>query len=49
MATTALIWQAYLRSGRKAEAKAWLARCLSSTPRSPEDVETLREAAKVKI
>jgi len=44
-----LLAQAYAKLGRKEEAKEWLASCLASTPRSPEDDETLKEAAKVKI
>ncbi|KAL1500280.1 hypothetical protein AB1Y20_012947 [Prymnesium parvum] len=44
-----LLAQAYAKAGAKAEAKEWLAKCLSATPKTPEDEETLREAAKLKI
>ena len=43
-----LLSQAYKRLGRKEEAAGWLAKCLQATPRSPEDEQTLAEAAMLK-
>ena len=44
-----LLAQAHAKAGRKVEAKAWLDRCLAATPKTPEDQETLQEAAKLKL
>jgi tetratricopeptide (TPR) repeat protein len=44
-----LLAQACARVGRKDEAREWLTRCLGSVACTPEDQETLREAAKLKI
>ena len=41
--------QAFAKLGRKDEAKEWLAACLRSPAKTPEDEETLKEAAKLKI
>ena len=41
--------QAFAKLGRKDEAKEWLAACLRSPAKTPEDEETLEEAAKLKI
>ena len=34
---------------KKPEAKAWLAKCLAASPRTPEDEETLEQARKLKL
>lgn len=44
-----LLAQAYAKAGNKGEAKAWLDRCLAADAKTPEDQETLAEAAKLKI
>ena len=42
-----LLAQTCARLGRADEARAWLAKCRAATPRTPEDDETLRDAAKL--
>lgn len=44
-----LLAQSYAKLGKKAEAKAWLDKCLAATPKTPEDDETLQEAKKVRL
>lgn len=44
-----LMAQAYARLGRKEEAQKWLQSCLRSTPKTPEDEQTLAEAARTKL
>jgi len=44
-----LLAQTCARLGLKDEAKHWHARCLACKPRTPEDEETLAEAARLKI
>ncbi|KAL3892726.1 MAG: hypothetical protein SGPRY_014847 [Prymnesium sp.] len=39
--------QAYAKIGDKRSSKQWLQRCLAATPQTPEDYETLKEAAKL--
>ena len=44
-----LMAQAYARLGRKGEARYWLQNCLRSTPKTPEDEQTLAEAARTQL
>ena len=44
-----LLAQAYGKLGKSAEAKGWLAKCLAAEAKTPEDEETLKEAAKLKL
>ena len=44
-----LLAQACSRAGRKEEAKAWLAKCLASPAKTPEDEETLKEARALRL
>ena len=41
--------QACAKLGRKEEAQKWLESCRRSTPKTPEDEQTLAEAAKLKL
>ena len=44
-----LMAQAHARLGRKEEAQYWLQSCLRSTPKTPEDEQTLAEAARTQL
>ena len=44
-----LMAQAHARLGRKEEARYWLQSCLRSTPKTPEDEQTLAEAARTRL
>ena len=44
-----LLAQALAKLGKKAEAQEWLDKCLASTPKTPEDEQTLKDAAKIKF
>jgi tetratricopeptide (TPR) repeat protein len=44
-----LMAQAHARLGRKEEAQHWLQSCLRSTPKTPEDEQTLAEAARMQL
>ena len=44
-----LMAQACAKLGRKEEAQKWLESCRRSTPKTPEDEQTLAEAAKLKL
>ena len=44
-----LLAQACAKLGRKADAEAWLSKCLAAKPQTPEDRATLAEASKLKL
>ena len=44
-----LLARACSKLGRTDDAREWLRKCLAATPSTPEDEETLKEAAGLKL